>query len=89
VRNSKPEPDVVNAAVEKAGSGEAIMIGDSTWDCEAAQRAGLRSIGVLTGGFSEQELRQAGAASVYESVDELRLHLDDVFGRSGRSAGTR
>ena len=52
------------AALEKAGGGDAVMIGDSTWDCEAAKRAGMRTIGVLTGGFSEQELRDAGAARV-------------------------
>ena len=62
VEATKPEPDLVVAAVEKAGGGEAVMVGDSTWDCEAAKRAGLDTIAVLTGGFSEAELREAGAA---------------------------
>jgi HAD superfamily hydrolase (TIGR01549 family) len=75
VRASKPEPDIVNAAVEKAGGGDAVMIGDSTWDCKAATRAGLPSIGVLTGGFSEQELTEAGATIVFDSVQHLRDHL--------------
>jgi phosphoglycolate phosphatase-like HAD superfamily hydrolase len=72
----EPEPDIVNAAVEKAGGGPAVMIGDSTWDCKAATRADLASIGVLTGGFSEQELREAGATVVFDSVEHLRQHLD-------------
>jgi HAD superfamily hydrolase (TIGR01549 family) len=75
VKASKPEPDIVNAAVEKAGGGSAVMIGDSTWDCKAATRAKLPSIGVLTGGFSEQELTEAGATVVFDSVDHLREHL--------------
>ena len=64
VEATKPEPDLVVAAVEKAGGGEAVMVGDSTWDCEAAKRAGLDTIAVLTGGFSEAELREAGAVAV-------------------------
>src|SRR5918992_3802723 len=52
VEATKPEPDLVKAAVEKAGGGEAVMVGDSTWDCEAAKRAGLETVAVLTGGFS-------------------------------------
>jgi HAD superfamily hydrolase (TIGR01549 family) len=75
VKQSKPEPDIVHAAIEKAGSGAAVMIGDSTWDCKAATRAQVSSIGVLTGGFSEQELTEAGATIVFESVEHLREHL--------------
>ena len=71
VERTKPEPDLVAAAVEKAGGGPAVMVGDSTWDCEAARRAGLETIGVLTGGFSEAELREAGAACVFGSLGEL------------------
>jgi HAD superfamily hydrolase (TIGR01509 family) len=76
VERTKPEPDLVAAAVEKAGGGPAVMVGDSTWDCEAAKRAGLETIAVLTGGFSEAELREAGAAVVFESLAELRKNLD-------------
>ena len=75
VKQSKPEPDIVHAAIEKAGGGPAVMIGDSTWDCKAATRAQLPSIGVLTGGFSEQELTEAGATIVFDSVEHLRKHL--------------
>jgi HAD superfamily hydrolase (TIGR01549 family) len=78
VRASKPEPDIVHAAIEKAGGGAAVMIGDSTWDCKAATRAEIPSIAVLTGGFSEQELTEAGASVVFDSVEHLRQHLHDV-----------
>jgi HAD superfamily hydrolase (TIGR01549 family) len=75
VEQTKPSPDLVSAAVEKAGGGPAVMIGDSTWDCEAAANAGLETIGVLTGGFSDQELRDAGASVVFRSLGELRENL--------------
>ena len=75
VEQTKPEPDLVAAAVEKAGGGRAVMLGDSTWDCKAAARAGLETIGVLTGGFSPEELRGAGAACVFERLDDLRAEL--------------
>jgi len=78
VKASKPEPDIVHAAIEKAGGGVAVMIGDSTWDCKAASRAEVPSIGVLTGGFSEQELTEAGASIVFDSVEHLREHLRGV-----------
>jgi HAD superfamily hydrolase (TIGR01509 family) len=78
VEATKPEPDLVVAAVEKAGGGEAVMVGDSTWDCEAAKRAGVDTIAVLTGGFSESELRDAGALAVYSSIKDLRESLDET-----------
>ena len=78
VKATKPEPDLVGAAVEKAGGGDAVMVGDSTWDCEAAKRAGLDTIAVLTGGFSAAELRDAGTLVVYSSIEELRESLDET-----------
>jgi HAD superfamily hydrolase (TIGR01549 family) len=78
VDSTKPEPDLVEAAVEKAGGGDAVMVGDSTFDCEAAKRAGLETVAVMTGGFSEQELRDAGAVAVFESITALRESLDDT-----------
>jgi HAD superfamily hydrolase (TIGR01509 family) len=76
VEATKPEPDLVRAGLEKAGTDDAVMIGDTPWDVEAAGKAGLETVTVITGGFSGDELRKAGAAAVYESVDELRRHLD-------------
>jgi phosphoglycolate phosphatase-like HAD superfamily hydrolase len=78
VDSTKPEPDLIEVAREKAGGGPAVMVGDSTWDCEAGRRAGVETVAVLTGGFSEQELREAGAVAVYESIDELRRALDET-----------
>jgi HAD superfamily hydrolase (TIGR01549 family) len=78
VERTKPHPDLVDAALEKAGGGDAVMVGDTTWDVEAAGRAGVPTICVVTGGFSEQELRDAGAACVFESIDELRRRLDET-----------
>jgi HAD superfamily hydrolase (TIGR01549 family) len=76
VERTKPEPDLVVAAIEKAGGGPAVMVGDSTWDCAAAKRADVPAIAVLTGGFSAAELREAGAACVFESVGELRAGIE-------------
>ena len=78
VEATKPEPDRVAAAVEKAGGGDAVMVGDSIWDVEAAKRAGLETVAVLTGGFSEAELRDAGAGWVFESMDALRERLGET-----------
>jgi HAD superfamily hydrolase (TIGR01509 family) len=78
VEETKPKPDLVSVAVEKADSDAAVMVGDSTWDCEAAKRAGIETIGLLTGGFSEQELLDAGAACVFSSIDELRGSLEQT-----------
>jgi HAD superfamily hydrolase (TIGR01549 family) len=76
VEATKPEPDLVRAALEKAGTDDALMIGDTPWDIEAARKAALPTVTVITGGFSEQELLDAGAARVYETVAELRRHLE-------------
>jgi len=78
VEASKPDPDLVAAALEKAATRDAVMVGDTPWDCEAARRAGVDTICVLTGGFSEQELRDAGAVAVYGSVEELTRRLDET-----------
>jgi HAD superfamily hydrolase (TIGR01509 family) len=79
VEATKPEPDVVKAAVAKAGTDDAVLVGDTPWDVEAAAKAGLETIAVLTGGaYSAAELRDAGAVAVFESVKELRDRLDET-----------
>jgi HAD superfamily hydrolase (TIGR01509 family) len=78
VERTKPEPDLVQAAIEKAGGGPAVMVGDSTWDCIAAERAGIPMVAVLTGGFSEQELREAGAGNVFRAVPDLRAEIQST-----------
>jgi HAD superfamily hydrolase (TIGR01509 family) len=72
VEETKPAADLVQAALAKAGDGPALMIGDSTWDVKAATAAEIPTLAVLTGGFSEEELREAGAAEVVESIEALR-----------------
>ena len=76
VERTKPHPDLVAAGLEKAGDATGVMVGDSTWDCEAAARCGIPTIGLLTGGFSEQELLDAGAVVVFESLAALIDGLD-------------
>jgi HAD superfamily hydrolase (TIGR01549 family) len=76
VEATKPEPDLVRAALDAAGTDDAVMVGDTTWDVEAAARAGLETLAVLTGGYSADELRDAGAVAVFDSVFELRSSLD-------------
>ena len=78
VDRTKPEPDLVKAAIEMAGTDDAVLVGDSVWDCEAAKRAGIPSIGVLTGGYSADELSDAGASRVFESIEELRGDLGAI-----------
>jgi HAD superfamily hydrolase (TIGR01549 family) len=78
VDKTKPHPDLIKAAMEKAGGDDAVMIGDSVWDCEAAKAAKVPTIGLLTGGFSDRELEEAGAAAVFESIVELRRDLDST-----------
>ena len=76
---TKPEPDLVRAALDKAaGDGDAVMVGDTTWDVEAAKRAGIETIAVRTGGFGRDELEEAGAAAVFDSVAELRERLGET-----------
>jgi HAD superfamily hydrolase (TIGR01549 family) len=76
VEATKPEPDLVRAALGKAGTEDAVMVGDTPWDAKAAARAGIETLAVLTGGFAEGELREAGAITVFESVAKLREGLD-------------
>jgi HAD superfamily hydrolase (TIGR01509 family) len=73
VERTKPHPDLIRAALEKAGGERAaVLVGDSTWDVKAAEAAGIPTLAVLTGGFSEDELLEAGAAEVVMSIAELR-----------------
>jgi HAD superfamily hydrolase (TIGR01509 family) len=73
VERTKPAADLVQAAIAKAdGDGPYLMIGDSVWDIEAANAAGIPTLAVLTGGFSAAELHDAGAVKVMESIAEVR-----------------
>jgi HAD superfamily hydrolase (TIGR01509 family) len=80
VEETKPQPDLVNSALKKAEAeaGDAVMVGDTTWDIKAAESADVPTIAVRTGGFGQDELEDAGAAAVFESVSELLQRLDDT-----------
>ncbi len=74
VEGTKPAPDIFELALKRAGSAaeEAVAVGDSVWDVEAAKEAGVRTAAVMTGGaFSRAELEEAGAYAVYEDCAEL------------------
>jgi HAD superfamily hydrolase (TIGR01509 family) len=80
VEATKPEPDLVRAALERAGAAasDAVMIGDTPWDVLAARKANVPTIAVRTGGFGAEELREAGAVALFESVAELLSKLDET-----------
>jgi HAD superfamily hydrolase (TIGR01509 family) len=76
----KPEPDLFVAARKQLGvaAPECIAVGDAVWDHVAARRAGMMSVGVLTGGYGEEELYHAGAFRVYRTIADLLKNLDDL-----------
>lgn len=74
----KPAPDPVREALRRAGAGvgDAVFVGDSVWDMEAASKAGVRAVGVLSGGVPRTALEAAGAAAVYVDVQDILANLD-------------
>jgi HAD superfamily hydrolase (TIGR01509 family) len=79
VEESKPDPDIIQTALDKAGlsAEQALFVGDTVWDVEAAKRAGLDCIAVLSGGIPEADLRDAGAVAIYRDVRHLLDEFDD------------
>lgn len=90
---AKPKPDIVQVALDRAGVGaqDAVFVGDAVWDCEAAARAGVASIAVLSGGVSRAELYDAGAMDVFEDAADLLAKLDStrIGELASRAAGSR
>lgn len=80
-KRSKPHPDIFESALERLGPGiareDVVVVGDSPHDAEAAKRAGLRTVGVLCGGFPENVLREAGCIAIYQGPEDLLLHYND------------
>jgi HAD superfamily hydrolase (TIGR01549 family) len=76
---SKPHPELLEAALDRVRGGRAVMVGDATWDVIAAARVDVPTIGLRCGGFGEAELREAGAASVYDDPADLLAHLDEAL----------
>jgi HAD superfamily hydrolase (TIGR01549 family) len=83
VRYAKPDPDLFLAAAARldAPIERAIVVGDSIWDMLAAARCRALGVGLLSGGYGSDELRQAGAVRVYEDPADLLAHIDEVGGR--------
>ena len=79
VEHSKPSPDIFDAALQKFGldPNKTLVVGDTTWDVEAAGKLGIDVVCVLTGGSTREQLEDAGAIAVYEDVSELLDHLDE------------
>jgi HAD superfamily hydrolase (TIGR01549 family) len=75
VESTKPAPDLIEVASGRARSRPLVMVGDSPWDIAAAARARLSCVALLTGGYSERELLEAGATSVFSSLDEMRSEI--------------
>jgi HAD superfamily hydrolase (TIGR01509 family) len=80
VLRGKPEPDLFLASREQLGASaeDCIVVGDAVWDHVGARRAGMLSVGVLTGGYGEEELYHAGAFRVYRHVADLIHNLDEL-----------
>jgi HAD superfamily hydrolase (TIGR01509 family) len=80
VARAKPDPDLFLAAAERLGVpiGSSIVVGDSIWDLLAARRAHALGVGVLSGGYGEEELERAGAFRVYQDPADLLAHLDEM-----------
>ncbi|HET9709444.1 MAG TPA: HAD family hydrolase [Gemmatimonadales bacterium] len=85
VEHAKPDPDLFIAALQRLGVPvtDAVVVGDSVWDLLAARRARALSIGLLSGGYGQDELERAGAYRVYQDPADLLDHLDEVGVRGG------
>jgi phosphoglycolate phosphatase-like HAD superfamily hydrolase len=85
VRNAKPDPDLFLAAAQRLGVPitDSVVVGDSVWDLLAARRARALGVGLLSGGYGQDELERAGAYRVYQDPADLLRHLDEVGVRSG------
>jgi HAD superfamily hydrolase (TIGR01509 family) len=85
---SKPHPDIFEAALERLGDvepHEAIVVGDTPYDAEAAGKIKLRTIGVLCGGFAEAELRAAGCVQIYQGPADLLARYSESIIKSSES----
>jgi HAD superfamily hydrolase (TIGR01549 family) len=80
VGHAKPDPDLFLAAAERLGVsiGDSVVVGDSVWDLLAARRARALGVGLLSGGYGQEELERAGAYRVYQDPADLLRHVDEV-----------
>lgn len=83
---SKPDPELIDVALERVGGRRAVMVGDTVWDVRAARQRGIPTIGVLTGGIAPSELEEAGAVAVHRDPRDLLAHLDRTLALAGGGA---
>lgn len=89
VENSKPDPDIFQAAWKKVSplaAEEVVVVGDTPWDVKAARKAGLKTVAVRSGGFADEELLEAGAAALYDGPEDLLRNYEGSLLANGREA---
>jgi len=81
VKRTKPDPDIFEKALQKAGASaeDSVVVGDTIWDVHAANKANIDVVAVLTGGNSKQALKEAGAIQVYADIAQLLANIDKSF----------
>ncbi|HTW15498.1 MAG TPA: HAD family hydrolase [Nocardioides sp.] len=82
---TKPDPELLDAALDRVGGGRAVMLGDSVWDVAAANERGIPTIGLRSGGVGAAELREAGAVAVYDDPRGLTEHLREALDQAARA----
>ena len=78
----KPHPEIVSTALERAEitAGDAIFVGDAVWDMQAGTRAGVPTVGLLSGGANRKALIDAGAVAIYDDPRDILAHFNDFVG---------
>jgi HAD superfamily hydrolase (TIGR01549 family) len=82
--DSKPDPELLDAALRRVGASHAFLVGDAVWDVIAANEEGLPTVGLLSGGYGRAELLEAGAVAVYRDPADLLEHLDEALAAVAR-----
>jgi phosphoglycolate phosphatase-like HAD superfamily hydrolase len=85
---SKPAPELVEVALSSVGAEGALVVGDTVWDVEAAAKAGVPCVGLLSGGLCEADLRAAGAVAVFGTPRDLLENLDKALESAGHGTGS-
>ncbi|WP_244929667.1 HAD family hydrolase [Nocardioides sp. W7] len=83
---TKPDPELLDVALDRVGGGRAVMLGDSVWDVAAAQQRGIPTLGLRSGGVGAAELIEAGAVAVYDDPRGLTEHLDEALDQAARAS---
>jgi HAD superfamily hydrolase (TIGR01509 family) len=76
---SKPDPELLEVALDRVDAQRAVLVGDSVWDVRSGREAGIAVIGLLSGGFGHAELEEAGADAVCDDAQDLRQRVDELL----------